>query len=1261
MLDQNAHLPDPERIVSREDLARELSLLRAQSRKSIRELGKSVGVPFGTLGGWFRGAYLPMASQADLFEKVLAQCGVTDPAARDAWVQAMLRVRRLPGRRAAGGTPPFRGLECFQPEDADWFFGRDALTGSLLGHLDEGGLIMVVGPSGSGKSSLLRAGLIASLSGTPSRPWLLVIPGSNPLREFETVLGERRMDEGDRLVIVVDQFEEIFTSATESDRLEFIDALYALPSTISVFVGMRADFYPHALRYPALAATLQTRQVVVGPMTEPELREAIEGPARRAKLDIDDGLVELIMREIAPSSGALPLLSHTLLTTWEHCRGHRMGIEHYRASGGLEGAVARSAEAVYAELTDAQKTLARRLLIRMIHVGVDTADTRRRVERDELFSAADDDQKDQIDHVLDRFVERRLLTSDATSVQISHEALLLAWPRLRSWIDTDRVGLRVHRQLTEAAHSWQASDYDGGVLYRGGRLVTAGEWAADPVHGTDLNLLERKFLDASLEQRRSEQATELRRARRLYQLLGALAVLALLAAGLAGYSQWKRVEADESRDLAISRHVAATANRLKDSDPALAAQLTLAAYRIAPTLEARSALMDVSGEPVATRIVRPGKALQAVAVSPSGHLMAAAGAAMSDMNILLWSLEDPHRPVRVGAPITGHTGPIYAIAFSPDGHVLATAGVDKVVRLWDLTDPAHPKPLGAPLTGPGEQVNALDFSPDGAMLAAGDQNGVVHLWSVAVPGQAVPIGRPLTVPEGGVRALAFRSDSRVLAAGIGTATDGAVQLWDVGTPAAPRPIGKPLPVPSRVNAVIFNPRSDVLVAGSNDGSVRQWDTADPEHVRALGEPLINALSEWINVLAFNSDGTILAVGSADNTARLWDLATRKKVVALSHPEPVTAVAFRHGDQMIVTNSAEGVARVWTMPGPKILSADQPIWTVAFHPTRPLLVTAGSDARLWDVTNRQGPRLAGPPLTAPPPYDRLSGIMALSPDGRTVATGTRLDSDILLWDISDPSHPVQLGLPLTEPKELIELIKFSPDGKLLAAGSDDEFVWLWDVRDLRSPKLVAVLTPRAGNVFTVAFSPDGRTLVAGTQDGAIPVWDISEPTRPALLKTIMPARDDDVYSLAFDPKGTVFASGSGSGTVRFWDIADRSHPRLLGQPLAGPDGRIFTLAYAPDGRTLAAGTGAGQVWTWDVTDSSKPETQIFLHTPGGSSSILAFSPDGRTLASAGGDVRLWDPDPERTATQICAGAGDPLTRSELQELVSDAPYQPICPG
>jgi WD40 repeat protein len=1307
--------PDPRSIAVPADFAVALTILRNRAGLSIRELAKRLdresadSVPYSTLGGWFSGSHLPTPKLVALLPTLLRLCGEDNPREAGEWLAALERVRRVPGPRPNDSAIPFRGLASYEPEHAEYFFGRDALTAELVDLLTEHGRlgrpVIVVGPSGSGKSSLLRAGLIPQF--TESGRYRLLTPGSTPLTAFaqqmadlvgrstEQVAADLAADpeqagaaisraiSHDDLLIVVDQFEEIFTScADDADRMAFVVALCAMAGSgtrdggpiVRVAIGLRADFYPQAVQFPLLRDCLQRAQLVVGPMTEHELREAITGPARRAKLTLEPGLVEVVLRDVAPSGarrvagaghdvGALPLLSHALLATCNQSRGRSLTLEHYRAAGGIYGAVSQSAENAYGQLTTVERrAAAHRLFLRLVHTDDDLTNTRRRVRYAEILNGQDATAVGDIQAVLAQFIEARLISADEDTVEITHEALLHAWHRLCGWLQADAAGLRIHRQLTTAATTWDETGRDPDTLYRGGRLEIVREWADEQSHRGQLNSAEREFLTTSVNRYVDEQRRARHRIRRRYQLLAIVTALVLVAAGVAAYARQlqitnghDRTNADSDAKQSESRQLADEADRLRNADVPLAMQLALAAYRIAPTEEARSSLLNSTGVSSATRLLAPDGPISGMTLTRDGRVVAAG---TDSGRLRIWTIDSAGRFILTGVLSTGRGGPINFLAFSGDGHRLVTAGQDSTVRVWDTTDPTHPRAAGV-LTIPSGPALSIGISSDGAVVAAGTADAKVYLWHVPVGGAPSAVLAGATEAVG---ALAFAPEGHVLATG---SDDAGVRLWRVDDPTHPVELGTVTVPGSRIFSVAISPDGRSLAAGAAaEHDVHLWDISNPMHPVSTGPPLTGPAS-WVNSVAFSPDGTELAAASSDSVLWLFELSSRQVIARLPHPSPVVGAAFRSASS-VVSLSDDGTVREWNVPGPVIVGATDSVFAVSFDAEgQKLGIGPGSDDNtltVWNPSDTQHPVRLGPALMGLPGHAAFSGSGALTPNGHTFVVGDD-DGTVQLWNITDPAHPSRIGLPVqaAAPKTLVESVTVSPDGQLLAVNADDGAAHLFDISNPSKPIFLAALAaPSSGNIYQAAFNPTDSLLAAAAANREVYLWNISNRKHPVLLAKVG-GFTSSAYSVAFSRNGTVLAAGSSDDTVRLWDVTHPNRPASLGKPLTGPVGYVYSIAFDPTNDVLATGSTDDTVWLWDLRRPSQPAHLATLTGPTQGVLGVAFAPNGQTLAAGGHDrtVRLWNTDPASVATWICATAGTPITPAEWQRYVPDQPYNPPC--
>lgn len=1301
--DEVTGIGDLSSVSSTQDLAEALTALRQRAGISIRRLSSLTGVPSATLGGYFSGRHLPSVSQGGALADVLAALGVTDPAEVERWFEA---VRRLRARPAASAGPeavgvhderpnPYRGLRSFTEEQADTFFGRESYVQELLGVLQEqrddpssSGMVAMVAPSGAGKSSLLCGGILPALrrQGVEVR---VAVPGGRPQAALDAAL-----DRGDTEVLVIDQLEEVFAPDVPCDeRRAFVERLADLTRagtagtagsgrrTVVLF-AVRADFYEQVLREPVLLPALRRAQVVLGPMSEDELRRAIVEPARTVGVTVEDPLVDLLLRDLAPRGrtaarrlgndepgarpaaahepGALPLLSHALMTTWERRSGDRLTVGDYVATGGIAGAVQASAEDAWTALPDRSRAVARSLFSALVNVDEEGLLTRRRVRTDELRHLADDDEA--LSTVLEQFIAARLLTVTDTTVEISHEALLDAWPRLWDWIEEDREALRVRRRVASAAALWDEHRQDDSALLRGAPLAAAVELVEreESVGRHVLTPTERAFVQRSREREGDELRDQRRRSRRLAQLLVGVSVLAVVAALLAAYALDSRSEArrqravaTEARDAALSRQVATDADRLMGALPILAKQLAVVAHGITPTLKARSTLIDTTALRDATRFVGPEGSMHASA-SSDGSVLALAGA---DGKVRVWRRDDAGQfsraSVAVGDP---EGGLLFASAFSPDRRLLAVGGINGEVRLFDVANPAVPWQV-AVLDEPESAVQSLAFSPDGTTLAAATSDPAVHRWDLAGD-EVVPL-RPLTGFGSSVQAVAYAPSGDLIATG---SNDATVRLWDVRG-ARPRQVaettaGHPT---NFVLGVAFSPDGRMLAAGAKDKVVRLYDVGRRGRLEPVEGPETR-MGSFVNTVSFSSDGALLAAGASDGTARVWDVASREERTRVPVPGNVTSVAFTEDDRSLLTGSLDGTGRLWSLESREVVGLGDNVWSLAYDDSGSRLMvgpgTGDGAVHVYDVAPTGAP-VPSLTLTGPEEAGLLDGAAAMSRDGRLVAGGTAT-GHVVVWEL-DGARARQVGV-LAPSTQLIEAVAFSRDGRLLVSVGDDGAVVVHDTSRLDEGRAAETARVEVGTIpMGVALDPEASLLAVAGADNRVHLWRLDQSG--AVVEELDPLSGFENYAIAvaFSPDGNLLAVGSSDATIRLWDVFDPGAIRRVGGPVTGPTEAVYSVAWNPDGEELAAVSADGSVWLWDMSEPSAPVARATLTALTGDGYSLAFAPDGTHLAAAGSSraVRVWDTDLETAEARVCASAGTPITREEWRRYVPGARFDPPC--
>jgi WD40 repeat protein len=1105
------------------------------------------------------------------------------------------------------------------------------------------------------------AACLAPLTGTPITRLKeeLAAYGQGLHLAVRSALADRPSQQ--RLVLVVDQFEETFSLCQdEAERARFIDnLLYATAihdGRVIVILTMRADFYHRCAAYRDLAGRISKQHVLVGPMNESELRRAIEQPARQTGLQFEPGLVDTILADVTRQPGALPLLQHALLELWERRQGRLLTLAAYQASGGVAGAIARRADSLYNSFEPEEQAIVRRIMLRLTQPGQGTEDTRRRARKREILPASEAEQA-TVQEVLQQLTDARLLTTSRDTVSgdemvdVAHEALIRGWVRLQGWINEDRMALHTHRQLTEAAETWEQNSYDSSYLYRGVRLAQAGEWVG--AHASDLNELERAFLEASqaaakAREREQEQArqrelaqaqalaeaehqraeVQIRSSQRLRWLAMGLAVVFLLAVAAALLAQREQRRAQAAADLSHSLNLAASAQlALNEHNTDLALALAVEANGVPdPPLQARLMLAEAAYAP-GTRRVYEGHTgpVQGVAVAPDGRTALSASA---DNTLLLWDLESGEIIHR----LEGHEDTVHSVAFLPEGDRALSASGDGTLILWDLETGGGDGRILSCLEGHDGAVYSIAISPDGRTALSGSADGTLILWDLEAGDANRCILRRLEGHEDAVYSVAISPDGRTALSG---SADRSVILWDISIPldedlASGGILHKMSGVADTVEGsqqatghydsvggVAFLPDGHTALSVSQDEFAILWNLETGQLIQRFDT------ETGLHSATVRADGHTTLLGTLDNRVLLLDLATGQSPLQLrGHTGRVLAVVYIAGGRMALSGSADGTLRLWDLySGAEIrrLEYERPpdpaAASVAVSPDGQLGLTGlwTGEISLWDyATGQEIRRLQGHTEMVfggvhfvPGSLPGKESQRAVSGAGDIFAAAS--DNTVRLWD-------VETGQELRRFEGHTDKIwdtDVSADGRWVASASHDGTLRLWDLESGTGTILLDA-SPQAPR--SVAFSPDGRLLVVGLAKGQASNPDYSlrlldRETGQEIRR--LDGHREVVADVAFSPDGELVLSCSSDMDVIVWDAASGEGIHRL----TGHSGGPLTVAFSPDGRLAVSGAYDGSLLMWDVA-----EGVVLRRYAGFSKPIvkLAFVPDGRSFLVAADD-------------------------------------------
>jgi WD40 repeat protein/uncharacterized caspase-like protein len=1113
------------------------------------------------------------------------------------------------------GICPYFGLRAFSENDSQYFYGREALTLQLLNHIALQSFCAVVGASGSGKSSLVQAGLIPQLRRHNS--WLIysIRPGANPLQALVTKLQNSALNnlfyqgveafvywlrtQESIVLLVIDQFEELFTLAPIAERHYFLklilEALEYASDKFKLIITLRADFISQSLENPNLALLLQKSSILVPPrLNDEEYRSVILSPASKVGLQVEPSLVEVLLQELEHSAGDLPLLEFVLDELWHYRHEGQLTLSAYHQHlGGIAGALERKADNVYSSLDTQTQECAKWIFLSLTQLGEGTQDTRRRVLKSELmvnkFSQA------LVEQTLDILTKAKLVVVNVEeslgasktevvdnidniallqpSVEVIHEILIRHWSTLRWWLEENRSRIRTHRQIEQAAKLWLQNQENSDFLLQGVRLAEAEDIYIK--YTSELLVDTQRFIEACLAERKRLQYVEKRRLRQAQRAVIGLSILGIAACSFGGLAYWQGNSAQISAIKALNQ--SSKANLLSHQQlEALVASVKAAKQvkntfapahlKLATTATLEQAISEVQER---NRFEGHTEGVISVAFSRDGQTLASGSL---DKTIKLWTRGGSFKT------LAGHTEPVYSVAFSPNGQILASGSIDRTVKLWNVRDGSLLKTLEAHT----HTVNNVVFSPNGESFATASSDKSIKIWSHQ--GRLIKTITGYNFP---VLSLSFSPDGKYIAAG---GEDKAIKIWDIND-------GRLLTTLSAhqnwVNSLTYSGDGKLLVSGGADKYIMLWDVNQKKLIKTIPG---HTASVW--GVRFSPNDKMIISASRDKTIKLWNLEGNELEEFEGHTKGVYSAAFSPDGKTIASVSLDNTVRLWqrrNISQLDVLSADSDgVYAVAYSPDGSKIVAASGNGRV-KIWHRDGALLKT--FTA---HDSYIYSIAFAFNGQFATSGS--DGAIKVWQND------KLIKTIKSHNTDINSVSFSPDGSLIASASKDNTV---KVHSLSSGQLQYTLE-HAAEVYGVNFSPDGEIIASTSTDKTIKLWRRSDGK---LLQTLT-GHKDWVYSATFSPDGEIIASTSTDKTIKLWR---RSDGKLL-QTLTGHKAEVYKASFSADGQTIASVSEDTTIKLWHR------DGQLLTTLPETGAAVMSvnFSPDGKTIISGSMDnkVRMW---------------------------------------